>query len=152
MGPFRDPPDPADFPDRGKSGPPPVYDLEVARKPTPRQLLALTGLRDQLAMGGKPVNAQSPFWGPLRRRKWLTDEGRLNPEGERVAGRYRTVALTCRHCDTTIASYVAELGVTKVLRRQCSVCGSERQPFVVDGSDYEVTGDGPQTQRSPGAG
>lgn len=117
-----------------------MYDPEVARKPTPPQLLALSGLYAQLALGGKAVNAASPFWGPLRRRKWLSDDGRLSPEGEAAVERYRTVALTCRHCESTIASYVAERGVTKVLRRRCSVCGSERQPFVVDGTGYEVVG------------
>jgi len=113
----------------------------VTRKPTPPQLLALRGLADQLALGGKPVEATSPFWGPLRRRKWLSDDGRLSPEGVEAAERYRTVLLTCRHCDSTIASYVARRGVTKVLRRACRVCGSESQRFVVsDSLGYEVTG------------
>lgn len=116
----------------------------MARKPTPPQLLALSGLHAQLALGaGKPINAFSPFWGPLRRRKWLSDDGRVTAEGEAMLERYRAVALTCRHCQTNLASYVAERGVTKVLRRRCSVCGSERQPFVVDGSDYEVVGESP---------
>ncbi|MEE8384460.1 MAG: hypothetical protein V3S01_00900 [Dehalococcoidia bacterium] len=115
----------------------------MARKPTPPQLLALDGLHSTLALGGKPVSVISPFWLPLWRAGWLTCEGVLSSVGEAAIERYRTVALTCRHCQTTLASYVAERGVTKVLRRRCSVCGSERQPFVVDGSDYEVTGDGP---------
>lgn len=109
-------------------------------KPTPSQLLALSGLRDSLALGGEPVNAYSPFWRPLRRLGWLTDDGRLSPEGEGVADRYRSVMLTCHHCETTIAIYIAEQGKTKTLRRRCRVCGSERQRFVVDGSTYAVVG------------
>ncbi len=109
-------------------------------KPTPPQLLALSGLHSQLGLGGKPVNAQSPFWGPLRRRKWLSEDGRLSPEGEAAVERYRTVALVCRHCQSTISSYVAERGRTKTLQRRCRICGSERQHFWVDSSDYEVVG------------
>lgn len=138
---FSAPPGSGHFQDHAKSGLPPVYDLGVARKPTPPQLLALSGLHDQLALAGKPINPRSPFWGPLRRRNWLSDDGRVSPEGKAVLDRYRTVALACHHCETNLASYVAERGVTKVLRRRCSVCGSERQRFVVDGSNYEVVGE-----------
>ncbi|RLG44170.1 MAG: hypothetical protein DRN81_05155 [Thermoproteota archaeon] len=109
-------------------------------KPTPTQLLALSGLRDQLALGGKPLDAQSPFWRPLRASKWLSEDGRLTPEGVEAANRYQAIPLICRHCETTIATYVAELGVTKELRRVCRTCGSERQRFVVDGSGFEAVG------------
>ena len=118
----------------------------MPRKPTPPQLRALSGLHSTLALGGCPVHANLLLlfpWGPLRRRKWLSDDGRVSPEGEAVLERYRTVAITCRHCRTNFASYVAERGVNKVLHRVCPVCGSERQPFVVDGTDDEVVGDGP---------
>lgn len=116
----------------------------MARKPTPSQLLALRCLRDTLALSGGGLNIRSPARGRLRRCNWLSDDGRVSLEGEAVLERYRTVILTCRHCQTTLTSYVAEWGVTKVLRRVCSTCGSERQRFEVTGAErYEVVGVAP---------
>lgn len=109
-------------------------------KPTPRQLLALRGLRDTLALGGKAVNAFSPFWAPLRRRNWVALDGTLTGDGEMVANNYQTVILTCHFCDSRVAEYVAEIGVEKTLNRTCRVCGT-RQRFVVKGDTYEVVGD-----------
>lgn len=111
----------------------------MARKPTSSQLLSLRGLRDQLALGGKVVNAHSPFWSPFRRRHWVSDDGRVTPAGETVLRRYVSVMLRCDFCETRVADYVAELGVRKVLRRKCPCCDLQRA-YVVTGSDYEVTG------------
>jgi hypothetical protein len=94
-------------------------------------------------VGGKPVNAFSPYWRSLRLSKWVSDEGTVTAEGDAAAHKYMTVRLTCCFCDRQVAEYVAALGVTKTLFRKCPCCDFPQKFVVASHGELEVFGSRP---------